>query len=113
MSARTSAWLAWSVCALSLVLTGLGLLLLALNLSGWILHLILDKKVSPRSTLSWPRAATTKLSPGTLLHSARSGLKRCATLRASSEGSRPARSLTRPRTRPPGEVWGQRSETPR
>jgi hypothetical protein len=33
MSRRTAAWLAWSLCALSLVLTALSLLLLALNLS--------------------------------------------------------------------------------
>jgi hypothetical protein len=33
MSTRASAWLAWSVCALSLVLTALGLLFLALNRS--------------------------------------------------------------------------------
>jgi hypothetical protein len=33
MSRRTAAWLAWSLCALSLALTALGLLLLALNLS--------------------------------------------------------------------------------
>src|SRR5215210_7127690 len=33
MSARTATWLAWSLCALSLVLTALSLLLLALNLS--------------------------------------------------------------------------------
>jgi hypothetical protein len=34
MSHRTAAWLAWSVCALSLVLTALGsLLLLTLNFS--------------------------------------------------------------------------------
>ncbi|CAN5685092.1 hypothetical protein BH20ACT10_BH20ACT10_15450 [soil metagenome] len=33
MSRRTAAWLAWSLCALSLALTGLSLLLLALNLS--------------------------------------------------------------------------------
>jgi hypothetical protein len=39
------------------------------------------------STVSSPRAADTKLSPETLLHSARSGSEWCATLRASSEGS--------------------------
>jgi hypothetical protein len=33
MSTRTAAWLAWSLCALSLVLTGLGLLFHILNLS--------------------------------------------------------------------------------
>jgi hypothetical protein len=33
MSCRTAAWLAWSMCALSLVLTGLGLLFHILNLS--------------------------------------------------------------------------------
>ena len=33
MSRRTAAWFAWSLCALSLALTALGLLLLALNLS--------------------------------------------------------------------------------
>jgi hypothetical protein len=33
MSTRTAAWLAWSMCALSLVLTGLGLLFHILNLS--------------------------------------------------------------------------------
>jgi hypothetical protein len=33
MSTRVSTWLAWSVCALSLVLTALGLLFLALNRS--------------------------------------------------------------------------------
>ena len=33
ISARASAWLAWSVCALSLVLTALGLVFLALNRS--------------------------------------------------------------------------------
>ena len=33
MSSRTAAWLAWSLCALSLALTALALLLLALNLS--------------------------------------------------------------------------------
>jgi hypothetical protein len=33
MSRRTAAWLAWSLCALSLALTSLSLLLLALNLS--------------------------------------------------------------------------------
>src|SRR5215217_6433386 len=31
MSKRTASWLAWSMCALSLALAGLGLLLLALN----------------------------------------------------------------------------------
>ncbi len=33
ISRHTAAWLAWSLCALSLTLTGLSLLLLALNLS--------------------------------------------------------------------------------
>ncbi len=33
MSSRTAAWLAWSLCALSLVLTALCFLLIALNLS--------------------------------------------------------------------------------
>src|ERR687890_700205 len=33
MSRRTAAWLAWSMCALSLMLTGLGLLFHILNLS--------------------------------------------------------------------------------
>ena len=33
ISTRTSVWLAWSVCAFSLVLTALGLLFLALNRS--------------------------------------------------------------------------------
>ena len=33
MSTRTAAWLAWPVCALSLVLTALGYLVIALNLS--------------------------------------------------------------------------------
>ena len=33
MSRRTAAWLAWSLCALSLALTVLSLFLLALNLS--------------------------------------------------------------------------------
>ena len=33
MSKRTATWLAWSMCALSLVLTALSLLLLALSLS--------------------------------------------------------------------------------
>jgi len=33
MSTRAPAWLAWSVCALSLVLTALGLVFLALNRS--------------------------------------------------------------------------------
>ena len=33
MSTRAASWLAWSVCALSLVLTVLGILLLFLNLS--------------------------------------------------------------------------------
>jgi hypothetical protein len=38
MSRRTAAWLAWSLCALSLALTALGLLLLALNLSHLEAH---------------------------------------------------------------------------
>src|SRR5918996_421098 len=38
MSHRTAAWLAWSLCALSLALTALGLLLLALNLSHLEAH---------------------------------------------------------------------------
>ena len=33
MSTRAAAWLAWSVCAISLVLTALGLVFLALNRS--------------------------------------------------------------------------------
>jgi hypothetical protein len=33
MSRRVAAWLAWSMCALSLALTALSLLLLVLNLS--------------------------------------------------------------------------------
>jgi hypothetical protein len=33
MSTRAAAWLAWSVCAFSLVLTALGLVFLALNRS--------------------------------------------------------------------------------
>jgi hypothetical protein len=33
MSTRTAAWLAWAVCALSMILTVLRLLLLALHLS--------------------------------------------------------------------------------
>ena len=33
MGARAAGWLAWSVCALSLILTSLGLLFLALNRS--------------------------------------------------------------------------------
>ena len=39
MSARAAAWLAWSLCALSLALTALSLLLLALNLSHPDVHL--------------------------------------------------------------------------
>jgi hypothetical protein len=38
MSRRTAAWFAWSLCALSLALTALGLLLLALNLSHLETH---------------------------------------------------------------------------
>ena len=38
MSYRTAAWLAWSLCALSLMLTALSLLLLALNLSHPEVH---------------------------------------------------------------------------
>src|SRR5215208_6391571 len=38
MSRRTAAWLAWSMCALSLTLTALSLLLLALNLSHSDVH---------------------------------------------------------------------------
>src|SRR5215203_1434873 len=38
MSHRTAAWLAWSLCALSLALTVLSLLLLALNLSHSVAH---------------------------------------------------------------------------
>src|ERR687892_501715 len=38
MSHRTAAWLAWSLCALSLALTALGILLLALNLSHLEAH---------------------------------------------------------------------------
>jgi hypothetical protein len=39
MSRRTAAWLAWSMCALSLVLTALSLLLLRLNLSHPGVHI--------------------------------------------------------------------------
>ena len=39
MSHRTAAWLAWSMCALSLVLTALSLLLLKLNLSHPGVHI--------------------------------------------------------------------------
>jgi len=38
MSRRTVAWLAWSLCALSLTLTALSLLLSALNLSHLDAH---------------------------------------------------------------------------
>jgi hypothetical protein len=38
MSPRAAAWLAWSVCAFSLVLTVVGLLLLSLNLSHPNVH---------------------------------------------------------------------------
>jgi hypothetical protein len=39
MSRRTAAWLAWSLCALSLALTALSLVLLALNLAHLDAHL--------------------------------------------------------------------------
>jgi hypothetical protein len=39
MSSRTAAWLAWSMCAFSLALTALSLLLLALNLSHPGVHI--------------------------------------------------------------------------
>ena len=39
MSRRTVAWIAWSFCALSLTLTALSLLLLALNLTHSVAHL--------------------------------------------------------------------------
>jgi hypothetical protein len=39
MSRRAAAWLAWSLCALSLALIGLSLLLLALNLSHPGVHI--------------------------------------------------------------------------
>jgi hypothetical protein len=39
MSRRTVAWIAWSFCALSLTLTALTLLLLALNLTHSVAHL--------------------------------------------------------------------------
>jgi hypothetical protein len=38
MSRRTAAWIAWSLCALSLTLTALSLLLLTLNLSHPEVH---------------------------------------------------------------------------
>ena len=38
MSAHAASWLAWSLCGLSLVLTALSLLLLALNLSHQDAH---------------------------------------------------------------------------
>ncbi len=40
MSTRTAAWLAWSMCAYSLALTALSLLLLALNLSHPGVHIL-------------------------------------------------------------------------
>ncbi len=63
MSRRTASWLAWSMCALSLALTALSLLLLVLNLSHpdvpiypyWTMNTLLALGCSPVGALIVPR----------------------------------------------------------
>ncbi len=63
MSRRTAYWLAWSMCALSLALTALSLLLLVLNLSHpdvpiypyWTMNTLLAVGCSPVGALIFPR----------------------------------------------------------
>ncbi len=62
MSTRTSAWLAWSMCALSMVLTALGLLFLVLSLSHgapvfdyWFLNAVIAVSFSAAGAMIAPR----------------------------------------------------------
>ena len=63
MSKRTAAWLAWSMCAISLVLTALSLYLLVLNLSHpdvpihpyWAINTLIAVGFSPVGAVIVPR----------------------------------------------------------
>jgi hypothetical protein len=65
MSRRTAAWVAWSVCALSLMLTALSLLLLVLNLSHsdvpihpyWTVNTLIAIGFAPVGAVIVPRSS--------------------------------------------------------
>ena len=69
MSKRTATWLAWSMCALSLVLTALSLFLLTLNLSHpgvhifdyWLLNVLLTIGFSAVSAVTVSRSSPSNL----------------------------------------------------